>query len=91
MQNEEREDLLPEMNLYTEIATNRIYECKLFDSFVLLRPVIPALRQYMKKLGVIEFSQQFDDFQGDRREVREFLVSGMSPQEVMISQTGTMQ
>lgn len=62
-----------ELNLYTEISTGRTYEGKLFETFVLVRPVLPHLWKHTQKVSLIDFGKLFEDFQGNREEVRQFL------------------
>jgi len=66
---------IEEMNLYTERSTNLIYETKLFETFVMVRPVCPAFHAAVRKIDLDEFGREFDDFYGDRREVYDILRS----------------
>jgi hypothetical protein len=62
-----------ELNLYTEISSGKTFEGKLFETFVIVRPVLPHLWSQTKKLNLAEFGKEFEDFQGDREQVRQFL------------------
>lgn len=74
-------ELLP--LLYVERSTNLIYECKFFDTFVLVRPATPVLYLAIKKLGHDEFMDTFDEFMGDPKKVREFINN--SPPEFILN------
>lgn len=65
------EELLPD--LYVEKDTHLIYECKFFDSFVLVRPATPRLYLAIKKLNHKQFVEQFEEFCGNKDEVRDFI------------------
>lgn len=62
-----------ELNLYTEINSGKTFEGKLFDSFVLVRPVLPHMWGNTRKIPLESFGREFEDFQGNREEVRRFL------------------
>lgn len=68
---EEEEELLPE--LYVEKDTQLLYECKFFDTFVLVRPATPRLYLAIKKLNHQQFLSQFEEFCGNKDEVRDFI------------------
>lgn len=62
-----------ELNLYTEISSGKTFEGKLFNDFVLVRPVLPHLWKNTRKVPIMEFGREFEDFQGNREDVRRFL------------------
>lgn len=65
------DELLPDV--YVEKATRLIYECRFFDTFVLVRPATPKLYLAIKKLRHDDFINDFEEFGGDRKQVREFI------------------
>jgi hypothetical protein len=74
-EHEEIEDeLLPD--IYTEIATGLIYECKFFDKFVIVRPASPAFYLAIRKFTLVEFSKFFEEYGGDVTEVRDAIRGG---------------
>lgn len=73
-EDEAEDELLPD--IYTEIATGLIYECKFFDKFVIVRPASPAFYLAIRKLSLADFSKYFDEFGGDVSEVRNAIRGG---------------
>lgn len=67
-EDEELEELLPE--IYVEIASGLLYECKFFDNFVLVRPASPSFYLALRKLSITDFAGHFEEFCGDHREAR---------------------
>lgn len=66
-------DYIQELNLCTELSTSRLYETKTFDDFVMARPILPQFYNHIRKLTPEEFSQEFEDYTGDRTAMRKFL------------------
>jgi hypothetical protein len=64
---------MEELNLYVELSTSRIYEGKLFEEFVIARPLLPQFHDHIRKVEISAFSREFEDFQGNREEIRTFL------------------
>jgi hypothetical protein len=79
MTNEEQSEQITELNLYVELETSTIVEGKLFEDFVLVRPVLPSRRREVRKVGIVDFAKTFDDFEGNRQEVRAFLAGKYEP------------
>jgi hypothetical protein len=71
---EEQEDEIF-YEIYTEVATNMLYEVQMFSDFVLVRPASPSLYTAIRKLSVIDFSKEFREYYGDAEAVRETLRS----------------
>lgn len=59
--------------LYVEVETRIIFEAKLFPDFVLVRPVSPQLYHQIRKVTMLDFGKEFEDFLGDHKAVRGFL------------------
>lgn len=64
------------MNLYTEKSTRLIYEARLFDEFVMVRPVSPGFETLVKRMDHLGFEKEFEEFAGNHAQVLEF-ISGM--------------
>lgn len=77
---EEIDELLPD--IYVETATSLIYEVRFFDTFVIVRPATPAFYLAIRKLTHTDFSKLFEEFNGDKDEVRAF-IKGMEPNFVI--------
>lgn len=76
----EEEELLPD--IFVEIATSLLYEVRFFDTFVIVRPATPALYLAIRKLSHVDFSRLFEEFGGNKEEVRAFM-RGMTPDFIM--------
>jgi hypothetical protein len=77
---EELEELLPD--IYVEITTGLLYECKFFDTFVLVRPASPSFYLAIKKMSLTDFVGKFDEFCGDRDEAR-IAIRGGTPEFIV--------
>jgi hypothetical protein len=66
-------------DLYVEKSTSMIYECKFFDTFVLVRPATPMLYLAIKKISHNEFMDDFEEFGGCPDEARDFLRGNKTP------------
>ncbi len=62
-----------EMLLYVENATDLIYEVKLFEDFALVRPANPDFYKAVEKIPIMEFVEDYHEFAGDWRAVRNYL------------------
>lgn len=62
-----------EFNFYVEKSTSLIYEAKFFDKFIIVRPASPAFYTAIRKLTYPEFTNEFDEFWGDRTQIRNYL------------------
>jgi hypothetical protein len=60
-------------DLYTETESSLIYEVKLFQNFVFVRPATPELYLAIRKLSYPEFARQFRPFYGDKDAVRQMM------------------
>lgn len=67
------DDHVTQLNLYVELKTSRLYEGKLFEDFVLLRPILPQFHDHIKKVPLPEFGKDFEDYEGDRSSMKMFL------------------
>lgn len=75
------EELLPDY--YVQKSTSMIFECKFFDSFVLVRPATPRLYLAIRKVSHKEFMDGFEEFCGDREYVRD-IIRGRTEPELFI-------
>lgn len=62
------------LNLYREVSTNRICEGRLFEDFVIVRPVLREFHNEVKKIPIENFGKEYDDYQGDRSDMARFLM-----------------
>ena len=74
------EDLLPD--IYVEIKSRMLYDCKFFDTSVLVRPATPQFYLSIRKINHKEFVSEFEEFCGDKEEARKFLRG--APAEIII-------
>jgi hypothetical protein len=74
------DDLMPD--LYVERTSRMIYECKIFDNFVLVRPATPKLYLSIRKINHEEFVNEFEEFCGNNKEIRDFL-RGAEPELII--------
>ena len=77
---EEEDDLFHE--IYVETATGIIYEVQFFETFCLVRPAAFHMFAGIQKMGHVEFSGRFVEYNGDIEEVRDYL-RGASPDFVI--------
>lgn len=75
---EDFEELLPDY--YVQKSTSMIFECKFFDSFVLVRPATPRLYLAIKKISHREFMDTFEEFYGDKDQVRDIIRGKVEPE-----------
>lgn len=61
------------MIVYTEKATSLLYKVQLFEDFVLVRPASPGFESVTEKLSLTEFADRFDEFWGDRAQLRKLM------------------
>lgn len=61
------------LNLYTEKKTSIIWDVKFFDSFVIARPIAPAMARSIRKIKDNRFAAEFEEFHGDYRGIQEWL------------------
>lgn len=59
--------------LYTERETRLIHEAKLFDDFVIVRPVMPGMAHQIRRLDHVSFASEFDEYGGNPQDVWNFL------------------
>lgn len=58
----------PETLLFVEIGTDLIYECQLYENFVLFRSATPGFEDTLRKYDYPSFHRQFREFYGDPEE-----------------------
>lgn len=68
---EDEEELMPD--LYVEKTSRTIFEVKFFDKFVLCRPATPAFYLAIRKIPLMKFIEEFEEFAGDREAARAML------------------
>lgn len=68
------------LNFFTERATRLIYEASFYDDFVLVRPASPAFYSALRQLSWPEFTNEFEEFWGDRTRLR-MQIDGIDPDE----------
>lgn len=61
------------MSLYTEKSTSLLYEAKLFDDFVIVRPVTPGFEMNILKVSHVDFDKDFEEYSGRHDEIYDFL------------------
>lgn len=66
-------DYVSKLNLYVELSTSRIYEGKLFEEFILMRPLLPPFAEHIKKVPMEKLGLDFEDYEGDRTSMTQFL------------------
>lgn len=59
-------------SLYTEKITRLIYEVKLFDDFVIVRPMASGPTE-IRKMDHLSFSKEFEEYGGDTSKVYEYI------------------
>jgi hypothetical protein len=69
----EDEEYQPDTSFYVEKDTRFIYEVQFFPKFVLIKPASPAFGEALRQLTSAEFAEEFEEFWGDQRQVREIL------------------
>lgn len=65
------------MYLYTEKSTRLLYEAKLFDDFVIVRPLDPNFHDAMEKMEHGRFVDEYEEYLGDCSKVRQYM-AGMA-------------
>lgn len=73
-------DKIEELNLYVDIETNAICEGKLFEDFILIKPL--KAKGGVRKVDLVDFGKEYTDFEGNREEVRDFLRGGAAPMTI---------
>lgn len=63
------------MNLYTERATRLLYDAKMFDDFILVRPISPGYESLVRRLDHLAFADAFEEFSGNYGPIIEYLNS----------------
>lgn len=61
------------MTLYTEKNTSLLYEAKLFDSFVILRPASPGFEDAIRRVSYLTLDKEFNEYAGIHAEVIQHL------------------
>jgi len=67
------------MYLYTERKTGLICEVKMFDGFVLVRPVDPAYYTRMEKVDTTDFVSRYEEYSGSYDDIRMYLAGVSAP------------
>lgn len=74
----EYEQTNDEVYLCVENDSGMVYEAKLHEDYVVVRPATPTLYRNIRKIDYNEFTRDFTDFCGDRDSVFYHQESGMS-------------
>lgn len=61
------------MNLYTERATRLLYDARMYDDFILVRPISPGFESLVQRLDHLRFADLFEEYSGSYEPIIEFL------------------
>lgn len=67
------DDYIEECNLYVDSKEHRIWEGRLFDEYVVVRPILPEYYMDIRQVPLEEFGRDYEDFTGNRAHIRYFL------------------
>jgi hypothetical protein len=70
---------IEELNLYVD-SNSTIHEGKLFETFILVKPL--RAKGSVRKVDLVDFGKEFQDFEGNREEVRDFLRGMAAPMTI---------
>lgn len=60
---------------YVNKNSRTLYEVKLFETFALVKPILPGSYGAISKLSITDFADHFEEYAGDSEELRWFLGS----------------
>lgn len=64
--------------LYTEKKTSWVYEAKLYDDHVVIRPASPSMYNLIQRIPLMKFVDEFEEFCGNRDVVKIFIQQAKS-------------
>jgi hypothetical protein len=74
------------MNLYTEKRTRLLYDAKMYDDFILVRPITPGWETFVQQLDHLAFADLFEEFSGCYDPIIEFL--GTQSDDLLLEEEG---
>jgi hypothetical protein len=59
--------------IYTEKGTRLLYTVKFIMDFAIVKPASPGFETELRKLSIIDFEREFEEFSGDHSAVERYL------------------